>query len=603
MARMLPPTVGDDAPPGELAVFAALRDAPGTDDWVVLHSLEIAHHVSQVQGEADFVVIAPGYGVLVIEVKSHESIEADGEGRWRYGSRDWVTRSPFEQASGAQHSIIEYLQSRGAGPAGYPIFHAAWLTQLSKSKFAPGIGWHEWQLLDAADLGADRVRGAIIRCLEKASAHLGETVAGYRRVQGQPDAEHTQRVVDLLIPRFVVELSAKELARRREREQAQFTAEQVRVLDLVAGNPRLLLEGPAGTGKTWVAAEAARRAAAAGQRTLVVVFNRLIEQRLVELCGDGVEVRRIHALMAQVVDRHAGRNEARRKLDSGRVERDWYDVTLPEQALEAALELGPQFDYLVLDEAQDVAVDAYLDVLDALLVGGLAQAPVFVTGDFDHQVIYRRHGDAAAGPAAPAALPAAPAAPAAPPTAPESARDRLLRRLPSLVQLQLRSNVRTTPEVGRFVAELIGEPTLYSEHRRSDDDQVSVERLTFSTMDEQQRLLADAVERILSEPFTVRELVILSPYRADRSAVGMALSSGAADARLTSRLAPAVAGTGIEDSTRIRWGTIHEFKGLEAPAVILTDIDLAKEHHRDLLYVGASRATDRLVVLTAGRQR
>ncbi len=579
MARMLPPTIGEDAPPGEHAVFAALRDAPGTDDWVVLHSLEIAHHVSQVQGEADFVIVAPGYGVLVVEVKSHESIEADGEGRWRYGNRDWVTRSPFEQASGAQHSIIEYLQSRGAGPAGYPIFHAAWLTQLSKSKFAPGIGWHEWQLLDAADLGADRVRGAIIRCLEKASAHLGETVAGYRRVQGQPDAEHTQRVVDLLIPRFVVELSAKELARRREREQAQFTAEQVRVLDLVAGNPRLLLEGPAGTGKTWVAAEAARRAAAAGQRTLVVVFNRLIEQRLVELCGDGVEVRRIHALMAQVVDRHAGRNEARRKLDSGRVERDWYDVTLPEQALEAALELGPQYDYLVVDEAQDVALDPYLDVLDALLVGGLAKAAVFVTGDFDHQVIYRRY--------------------AADDPAPDS-RATVLRRLPNLMQLTLRSNVRTTPEVARFVAELIGEPTLYTEHRRTDDDLVSVEQHRFTTMDEQQSLLADAVERILSEPFTVRELVILSPYRADRSAVGTALSSGSADARLTSRLAPAVHGTGIEDATRIRWGTIHEFKGLEAPAVILTDIDLSKEYHRDLLYVGASRATDRLVVLTAG---
>ena len=44
-------------------------------------------------------------------------------------------------------------------------------------------------------------------------------------------------------------------------------------------------------------------------------------------------------------------------------------------------------------------------------------------------------------------------------------------------------------------------------------------------------------------------------------------------------------------------GSIHEFKGLEAPAVILTDVDLSKEYHRDLLYVGASRATDRLVVL------
>ncbi len=571
MARMIPPTIGDDAPPGEHAVFAALRDDPKASEWVVFHSLEIARHVSQVQGEADFVVVAPGQGILVIEVKSHESIEADGEGRWRYGSRDWVTRSPFEQASGAQHSIIEYLESRGSGPVGYPIFHAAWLTQLSKNSFAKSIGWHDWQLLDAADLANGNAAAAVIRTLNKASEHLAESISGYRRVAGQPDAEHTARVVELLTPRFVAELSAKELARRREAEQAQFTAEQVRILDVVGTNPRLLVEGPAGSGKTWVAAEAARRASDKKQRTLVVVFNRLIEARLAELCGEGVEVRRIHSLMAQVVDRHAGKNEARRKLESGRVEPEWYDQTLPEQALEAALELGPQFDYLVVDEAQDVALKQYLDVLDALLVGGLERAPVFITGDFDHQVIYRRH---AAGDEVP------------------DARATVLRRIPGLVTLQLRSNVRTTPEVARFVAELIGEPTLYSEHRRSDDDQVSVERHTFTTMDEQQRLLANAVERILSEPFTVRELMILSPYARERSAAGQALAYPATDARLTSRL-----GTSIDDSTRIRWGSIHEFKGLEAPAVILTDVDPSKEYHRDLLYVGASRATDRLVVL------
>jgi hypothetical protein len=101
----------------------------------------------------------------------------------------------------------------------------------------------------------------------------------------------------------------------------------------------------------------------------------------------------------------------------------------------------------------------------------------------------------------------------------------------------------------------------------------------------------EVVERILTEPFTVRELVILSPYARERSAAGQALASPATDARLTSRL-----GTSIDDATRIRWGSIHEFKGLEAPAVILTDVDLSKEYHRDLLYVGASRATDRLVV-------
>jgi len=86
---------------------------------------------------------------------------------------------------------------------------------------------------------------------------------------------------------------------------------------------------------------------------------------------------------------------------------------------------------------------------------------------------------------------------------------------------------------------------------------------------------------------TLRELVILSPYARERSAAGQT-----PDARLTSRL-----GADSQDLTRVRWGTVHEFKGLDAPAVILTDVHLSKHYHRDLVYVGASRATDRLVVL------
>jgi hypothetical protein len=35
--------------------------------------------------------------------------------------------------------------------------------------------------------------------------------------------------------------------------------------------------------------------------------------------------------------------------------------------------------------------------------------------------------------------------------------------------------------------------------------------------------------------------------------------------------------------------------------VILTDVDLSKQYHRDLLYVGASRATDPLVLLESVR--
>ena len=53
-----------------------------------------------------------------------------------------------------------------------------------------------------------------------------------------------------------------------------------------------------------------------------------------------------------------------------------------------------------------------------------------------------------------------------------------------------------------------------------------------------------------------------------------------------------------EPTAGIRAGTIHAFKGLEAPVVIVTDIDRVGDPESDaLLYVGMSRATERLFVL------
>ena len=50
MARMIPETISDDAPPGEIAVFEALKSNPGTDSWTVLHSVSIARHGSAAGG-------------------------------------------------------------------------------------------------------------------------------------------------------------------------------------------------------------------------------------------------------------------------------------------------------------------------------------------------------------------------------------------------------------------------------------------------------------------------------------------------------------------------------------------------------------------------
>ena len=49
---------------------------------------------------------------------------------------------------------------------------------------------------------------------------------------------------------------------------------------------------------------------------------------------------------------------------------------------------------------------------------------------------------------------------------------------------------------------------------------------------------------------------------------------------------------------RLQHSTIHAFKGLEAPAVVITDLDrLRVPSFEPLLYVGLTRATDRLFAI------
>src|ERR1019366_5621561 len=70
---------------------------------------------------------------------------------------------------------------------------------------------------------------------------------------------------------------------------------------------------------------------------------------------------------------------------------EFWQSELPLRALDAILEsetrLG-SIDTLIVDEAQDLLQAHYLDVLDALLAGGLSSGVWRFFGDFEKQSIY-----------------------------------------------------------------------------------------------------------------------------------------------------------------------------------------------------------------------
>jgi len=106
------------------------------------------------------------------------------------------------------------------------------------------------------------------------------------------------------------------------------------------------------------------------------------------------------------------------------------------------------------------------------------------------------------------------------------------------------------------------------------------------------------VDRHLREDgFTGPQVVLLS-MRSDANAVAGSLH----EPPWKDRLEPLVdekthSGRLDGRSGKLRYGSIHRFKGLEARAVVLTDIEKVVPKNRALLYVGATRAKQRLIVL------
>jgi len=547
---MIPGYFPTDAPPGEQSLYRALAKSRDTDDWIVLHSLGIAGHVEKPEGEADFVVIAPGLGILVIEVKSHTDFDFK-DGVWRLGKQDPTARGPIKQGRQAAHSIRQFLEAKHVNMHSLGIVSCAWFTSTRARDRLPGsCEWHDWEILDIEDMKAPV--DAIRRTLLAGIRHLKSTVTGFGRAELGPDLQNAERIALLLRPNFEIGVSAGDLRNARNDQLIHFIDEQYTALDAMADNPAVLFTGPAGSGKTFLAMEAARREVSSGHHGRLICFNSLLGKRLASDMphSPGFYVGTFHSQMLNLTGLTPRDNS------------EFWATELPERAVEALLELGDaaQGDFLIVDEVQDLLTEPNLLVFDLLVKGGLKHGRVLMFGDFEGQTIY----DVGDG------------------------RDLLRSRMPNLTMSKLVVNCRNLPRIGYAVNDISGLKPGYQRFRREDNG-VNPSWLTYRRGEDQLPKLREAI-RMLREvdKFNLNEIVILSPLAGASAAATttddwLKLVLRSADGK------PARGGT-------IHYSSIHAFKGLEAPAVIITDLDRQLiPNFGSVLYVGLTRATDRLI--------
>lgn len=547
MARMYPAQVPLDCRSNaERKVFHALKDLL-PDTYLVFYSVpmyrEIRSHGGLSDGEVDFLIAHPEHGIIVMEVKGGGILHETETQQWfsvDFSGERHEIRDPFEQAKRYKYLLRDDLRTCPfTRKFKYALAHAVWFPDIELTERKLGLSIQ----INKIVLDASALDAAAIAIQKLFQNTLGESG------ESAPGSAGLNAVIEYLSPHWEFTSTLSAQIRDENREISRATKGQYRVLSLLGRMPRALIAGGAGSGKTLLALEKVHRIAASGGKVLLLCFNKRLAGHLQRhTTQDGVETYHFHGFCTQLC-RQVGHSVP--SPDPHSAPSAFFEHILPDALLDALGETEQRYDAVVVDEGQDFLSSWWLPIQELLSdpVNG-----VFYIFFDDNQSIYASN-----------------------------------QEFPFSAPLfMLSENCRNTQLVHEEVCRY---------YKGQDDvkclgpDGRPVEVFTCeSLLPTLQKILKRLIHQ---EGLAPSDIVVLSPVGQQRSVIPEGYTIG---------------------NLKLSWGetasqqtvccsTIHGYKGLESPVVILCELEKAYAGKRDeLLYVGMSRARNHLVVVSLGEK-
>jgi hypothetical protein len=551
---MVPAVVDHRAPSSERRVFDLLKNIPGTERWTVLHSLGLSNSYSGEYGEIDFLVMMPDCGIVCIEVKGGGISCTNGI--WssvdQHGARFELKRSPFAQAQAGMWKLATAIRKHFGDHSIEAQSAIGWIVVFPDCSSPPRTTeFSREEVIDQSDLIGDWKRRLT------ASPSL---TAAYGRNKQKLSAAVCDRLLRFLRPSFdrVCTISS-DLWDTEERIRV-LTEEQYAVLNSIAENSRCLVHGPAGTGKTLLAVEAAKRSACGMRPVLLTCFNRNLGRWLSKAVeGDRpapIVAGNLHKVLRDRIVRSPMSEEFLRLEANARP--DFFAADYYELGALAIAEIGERFGTVVVDEAQDFPAKGLRNVIEEWTVGD-ASSSVMLFGDFARQAIY---------------------------DASSRSREEVAAAFPGVASYSLSLNCRNTRLIAKQIELVSGSCGCRVSERQPEGH--TVEYFYHSTDAELVAHLEHIATALRRQGYKPDDIIILSPSRFEGGPLAgiSRLSNWPVSDFETAR------------AGEIARSTIHAFKGLERAVVILANIDTKDADEADnLLYVGMSRARTRLFLL------
>ena len=539
MAQMIPQTMEEDNDSfGERQVYEALKKLP--DEYTVFHSVRWNDRNEKntvIYGESDFTVFHPQKGIIVIEVKSG-GIECVNN-TWSYIRTDNGERhpmkNPLKQADRSKYRFLDLLDDLlgdcqySSHPQYCMVESAVWFPSVSRRdvigvlpmEFHPEI-----VLLESA--------------LESPKKYIDGIYDFYEgRKHTRLDHTPEDTILDAFAPLYRAMPSLRSKRLEQDAVFVRLTRGQNALLDYLEEQRVAAIQGAAGTGKTWLAIEKARRLSDNG-RVLFLCFNQFLRLFLQDLKNEDSK-------KYENIDFYNLPQLACQKLKVASVEPE--DII---QFLENYDAYDWEYKHIIIDEGQDFRDEEIEKLYDIAL---LQEGAFYVFFDKNQFVQGKEFPD-------------------------------WLKN--SECRLVLNINCRNTFSIADTSGKPISvEPKVKNKGVKGDMPRFYI----CGTGSDAIKKLAVLIDQYRNNGYAYRQICILTVKTEVASFLQGVDKIGGHSVKST------------RGNSNVLFTTARKFKGLEADAIIMIDVDettFSNEENKRLFYVGASRAKHQLDIVFVG---
>ncbi|MDK2823555.1 MAG: hypothetical protein PWP71_1473 [Clostridia bacterium] len=414
--------------------------------------------------EADFIIVHPSLGYLVIEVKQGDI--AYFEGSWqefKKGGYHLLHKNPVDQAKNAMFAILE--RYKNAANKFFPL----------KMRYA--VCFPECNKI-SGNLPEDLDEKSIFlyRDLEKLEDKIFDLFSAVEK-------KYEREAVDILLnkilaPSFKIFSRLEEkIEMHNQRAEKVLTEEQERILEETELDKRKIFFGGAGSGKTFLAMEKSKRLANQNKKVLLTCYNKNLANCMFAPLSPLIISKNFHEFLEEVLRENNIELNPPQTIDELRV---YFDETLPTMAFDlfSTFNEEDKFDAILVDEGQDFKED-WLTCLESMLK---EDGEFYIFAD-PNQSIFNKDIEK-------------------------------IQKIP-VSKHRLTRNLRNTEEINKWMEKFVPSGHLRCQLQGG----MPVNKFTWKTPQEEKKLIEQEIGRLVSQGVQLKRITILSPNKKEKSSL------------------------------------------------------------------------------------